>query len=410
MAATIDKLKDTALRNAQPQKRAYKLTDGAGLYLLVKPNGGKYWRWKYRFGGKERLLAIGVYPEISLKAARTARNEARQTLANGIDPSEVKQARKAAQTEAHANSFEAVALEWYAKEHSQWSKTHADRVLRALEKDLFPQIGKRPASEISPPQLLQALRKVEKRGVIETAHRVKGIAGQVFRYAVATGRAERDISVDLKGALATPVSKHLAAITEPQAAAQLLLAIDNYWGSPTVKNALRLAPLVFTRPGELRAAKWADIDLEAAEWRYIVTKTNTPHIVPLSTQAIAILQEQFQFSGKLEYVFPGGRSPKRPLSDNALPFALRQMGIPKEVMSAHGFRAMARTMLDEILGYRPEWIEHQLAHSVKDPNGRAYNRTAHLEGRKAMMQGWADYLDDLKEQSAGGNVVAFKRS
>ena len=407
MARVTDKLTDPALRNAKPKERTYKLSDGLGLYLEVSPAGGKYWRMKYRYGGKEKRLAIGVYPEVSLKAARAKRDEARTMLANGADPSEVKQAQKAAQSEQASNSFEMVAREWYAKEHRQWSQTHADRVLRGLEKDLFPRIGKRPANDITPPQLLAALRKIEARGAIETAHRVKQVAGQVFRYAVATGRAERDPSADLKGALATPTGKHLAAITEPAAAGRLMLAIDDYKGSPIVRNAMKLAPLTFTRPAELRQAKWADIDLETAEWRYTVTKTNTPHIVPLSKQAVEILTDQYQLTGHFEYVFPNARSPKRPMSDNAIRLAMRTMGIPKEEMSAHGFRAMARTLLDEVLGYRVDWIEHQLAHAVKDPNGRAYNRTAHLEGRRQMMQGWADYLDALRQQAAGGNVLAL---
>ncbi len=289
-----------------------------------------------------------------------------------------------------------VALEWHSKKSPTWSEIHAGNVLGRLKRDVFPWLGKRPIAEINAPELLQAIRRIEERGAIETAHRVLGNCGEVFRYAIATGRAERDVAADLRGALQPAQKKHLAAVTEPKRVGELLRMLDGYEGTLTVRCALKLAPLVFVRPGELRTAKWEDIDLDNAEWRFTVSKTNTQHIVPLSDQAVAILQELQPLTGQREFVFPGARSPRRPMSNNAILSAMRRMEIDKEEMSGHGFRAMARTILDEVLGIRPDYIEHQLAHSVKDPLGRAYNRTAHLPERRKMMQEWADYLDQLK--------------
>jgi integrase len=276
--------------------------------------------------------------------------------------------------------------------------SHADRIIRRLERDIFPWLGRKPTTDINAPQLLEAVRRIEARGAVETAHRALQDCGQVFRYAIATGRAERDPSGDLRGALTPVRGKHFAAVTEPADAAKVLRALDGYEGTLPVRCALRLAPLVFVRPGELRHAQWADMDLDAAEWRYAVTKTDTQHIVPLARQAVEILRELQPLTGRGRYVFPSARSPRgdRPMSDNAILMAMRSMGIGKEEMSGHGFRAMARTILDEVLGFRPDFIEHQLAHSVRDPNGRAYNRTAHLPERRKMMQDWADYLDELK--------------
>lgn len=398
-------LTDTAIRNAKPGPKAARLFDEKGLYLEVAPSGGKWWRLKYRFGGKEKRVSLGVYPDVSLKAARERRDEARRLLAAGVDPSESRKAEKAARVERSTNSFELVAREWHARRSKTWAEGHATRILRRLEADIFPWIGKRPIAEVTSPELLAALRRVESRGALETAHRELRTCGQVFRYAVATGRAERDPSHDLRGALPPYRSKHLAAVTEPDQVAGLLRAIDGYQGTPAVNAALKLAPLVFVRPGELRQAKWNDIDLEAAEWRYTVSKTDTAHIVPLSTQALAILRDLHPITSSSAYVFPSARSLKRPMSDNAILAALRRMGIGKGEMSGHGFRAMARTILDEVLGFRPDYIEHQLAHSVRDPNGRAYNRTAHLPERRVMMQAWADYLDAVKTDS---NVVPIR--
>jgi integrase len=399
-------LTNTAIRNTKPGKKTRKLYDERGLYLEVSPNGGKWWRLKYRYSGKEKRLSLGVYPDVTLKLARERRDNARKLLADGIDPSENRKARKAARAEWEENSFEVIAREWYAKHSSNWTADHGDRIIRRFERDIFPWIGNKPIAKVTAPELLSAVQRIEKRGALETAHRALGNCGQVLRYAVATGRSERDPSGDLRGALPAVKEKHFAAITDPKQVADMLRAIDGYEGSLTVSCALRLAPLVFVRPGELRKAQWTDINLKNAEWRYIVTKTDTLHIVPLSRQAVEILNELQPLTGNGRYVFPGARSKERPMSDNAILAAMRRMGIGKEEMSGHGFRAMARTILDEVLGVRPDFIEHQLAHAVRDPNGRAYNRTAHLPERKKMMQQWADYLDKLK---ADVDVIPLRR-
>lgn len=400
-------LTDTAIRNAKPGEKTTKLFDERGLYLEVSPAGGKWWRLKYRLDGKEKRLSLGVYPDVSLKDARERRDAARKLLADGTDPSENRKAQKSARADRAANSFEVVAREWYAKYSATWAKDHGNRIIRRFERDIFPWIGGRPIAEVNAPELLAVVRRIESRGALETAHRALGNCGQVFRYAVATGRAERDPSGDLRGALPPVKGEHFAATTEPKRVAEILRAMDGYRGTLTVCCALRLAPLVFVRPGELRNAEWADIDLDAAEWRYTVTKTNTPHIVPLSRQAVEILRELQPLTGRGRFVFPGARSNGRPMSDNAILAAMRRMGIGKEEMSGHGFRAVARTILDEVLGVRPDYIEHQLAHAVRDPNGRAYNRTAHLPERRKMMQQWADYLDKLK---TGAEVIPMHQS
>ena len=370
--------------------------DGGGLYLEVSPRGGKWWRFKYRFEGKEKRLSLGVYPDVSLKKARERHGSARKLLADGVNPSENRKAQKDSQLERAANSFEVIAREWHKKQSSTWSARHSDGIIKRLERDIFPWLGEKAISELTPKDLLTVLRRVEERNAIESAHRILGNCGQIFRYAVATGRADRDITSDLRGALTTIKTKHLASITDPVKVGQLLRTIDSYEGSLIVKCAMRLAPLVFVRPGELRKAEWNDINFENAEWRFKVTKTDTDHIVPLSRQSIDILEEIKPLTGNGQYVFPSARSSKRPMSDNAVLAAFRRMGIEKHEMSGHGFRAMARTILDEVLNIRPDFIEHQLAHAVRDPNGRAYNRTSHLEERKKMMQEWADYLDKIK--------------
>lgn len=397
-------LTDTSIRNAKPGAKPAKLFDERGLFLIVTPAGGKWWRFRYKFDNKEKLLSLGVYPDVGLKDARQRRDEARKLLADGIDPGENRKAMKAVKQDRAANSFEVVAREWYAKHAPNWVEHHGDRIIRRLERDIFPWIGGRPIADVNAPELLAAVRRIESRGALETAHRALGNCGQVFRYAVATGRAMRDPSGDLRGALPPVKGEHFAAVTEPIQAAELLRILDGYQGTLTVACALRLAPLVFVRPGELRNAEWADINLDAAEWRYHVTKTDSDHIVPLAMQAVAILQELHALTGTGRFVFPGARSNGRPMSDNAILAAMRRMGISKDEMSGHGFRAMARTILDEVMGVRPDLIEHQLAHAVKDPNGRAYNRTAHLPERKRMMQQWADYLDKLK---AGAEVISI---
>ena len=392
-------LTDTAIRNAKPAEKPVKLFDERGLYLEISPTGGKWWRLKYRFDGKEKRLSLGVYPDVSLKDARERRDAARKLLADGTNPSENRKAQKSARADRVANSFDVVAREWFAKYSATWAKDHGNRIIRRLDRDIFPWIGGRPVAEIAGPELLTVVRRIEDRGALETAHRALGNCGQVFRYAVATGRAERDPSGDLRGALPPVKGEHFAATTDPKRVGEILRALDGYQGTLTVRCALHLAPLVFVRPGELRKAEWGDIDLGAQEWRYTVTKTNTPHIVPLSRQAVEILRELQPLTGRGRFVFPGARSNERPMSDNAILAAMRRMGIGKEEMSGHGFRAVARTILDEVLGVRPDYIEHQLAHAVRDPNGRAYNRTAHLPERRKMMQQWADYLDKLKAEA-----------
>ena len=360
-------LTDTTIRNAKPAEKPKKLYDERGLYLEVAPSGGKWWRLKYRYAGKEKRISLGTYPDTSLKEARDRRDHNRTLLSKGIDPSENRKANKAANSENQANSFEVVAREWFGKQSPNWSKSHADRVFGRLKKDMFPWIGPKPISDISAPELLDVVHRIERRRAIETAHRVLQICGQVLRYAIATGRAERDPSGDLRGALPPAIKQHLAAITEPVEVGKLLRAMDAYKGTPVVHSALRLAPLVFVRPGELRHAEWADIDLDSAEWRFTVSKTDTQHIVPLSRQAVSILRDLQPLTGPGRYVFPSARSSSRPMSDNAVLAAMRTMGISKEEMSGHGFRAMARTILDEVLGFRPDYIEHQLAHAVRDP-------------------------------------------
>jgi integrase len=410
-------LTDARIKNAKPGRKSLRLFDGGGLYLEISPNGGKWWRLKYRFAGKEKRLSLGVYPEVPLasrtdkatgeriEGARERRDNARRLLGQGIDPGMHRKATKAATAARAANSFEAVAREWYAKNCGAWAKAHGERIIRRLERDIFPWLGGRPIAEITPPELLAVLRRIEDRGAIETAHRALSNCGQVFRYAIATARAERDPSADLRGALPPAKGEHFAATTDPARFADMLRLIDGFQGTFTVRCALRLSPLVFARPGELRHAKWADIDLDAAEWRYTASKTDTPHIVPLARQAVEILRELRPLTGVGDYVFPGARSRQRPMSDNAICAALRSVGIAKAEMSAHGFRATARTILDEVLKIRPEYIEHQLGHAVKDPNGRAYNRTGFLTERREMMQKWADYLDALKAPK----VVPFQK-
>lgn len=401
-------LTDTQIKQAQPREKAYRMSDARGLYLEVTPTGSKCWRLKYRFDGKEKRLSMGMYPKVTLKAARMACDEAKELLEQGVDPSQAKKAKKAALVAEAANNFEAIALEWHAKKAAEWSEGYKVKVLRALQRDVFPFIGSLPLDQISPPQLLEVFRRVESRGAKETAHRIKQITGQVYRYGVATGRATRDITPDLKGALSTHQTKHFPAITDPEGVGKLLRQIDAYEGTATVRAALKLAPLVFVRPKELRHAEWSEIDFGLSEWRIPASKMKmgADHIVPLSKQAVEILKEQYRLTGHWQgYVFPSARSPKRPMSDNAILSAFRNMGISKDQMTGHGFRAMARTLLDEVLEERVELIEHQLAHAVKDALGRAYNRTTHLPKRKKMMQRWADYLDYLREGKVKNNVT-----
>lgn len=406
MPKQIVPLSDMKIKAAKPKDKPYKLSDNDGLYLLVTEKGGKWWRFKYRFDGKEKLLSLGTYPEITLADARQRRDEARRRVAQGIDPGAVRKAQKEADAE-EKETFEVIAREWHARFKTTWTQGHAVTIMSRLERDLFPWMGRRPIDEIKAPELLAVLRRIESRGALESAHRIRTICGQVFRYAVSTGRAERDPAADLKGALPQPQEKHRAAITEPAKVGELLRAIEDYKGGFVVKCALKIAPLVFVRPGELRHMEWNELDFENAQWNIPAgkMKMKEPHLVPLSNQTIEILKEIKELTGSSRYVFPSGRSFDRAMSENAILAALRRMGYEKDEMSGHGFRAMARTILDEVLQVRPDFIEHQLAHAVRDPNGRAYNRTAHLAERRKMMQQWADYLDALKE---GAKVLPFK--
>jgi integrase len=340
---------------------------------------------------------LGIYPEVSLAEARAQHLAARKVLKAGIDPGEKKKVDRLIRMDSSESSFAAVADELLTLHKKKNSALTMERNGRIVEKDLNPYLGHRLIAEISAPELLAVLRKIEKRGAIETAHRARGIASMVFRYAITVGKAERDPASDLSGALETVKVQNFASLTEPAAVAPLLRALWGYEGSPVVRAALRFAPLVFARPGELRNAKWADINLENSEWRYVASKTGTPHIVPLATQAKDILVELHPITKNSEYVFPSLHGRGRPMSENTINAAMRRMGFDSKTMTGHGFRAMARTILDEVLGFRPDYIEHQLAHAVRDPNGRAYNRTAHLSERKKMMQSWADYLDELRQ-------------
>jgi integrase len=393
---TVMSLTDTAIRNAKPKKKQYKLTDGKGMYVLVK-QAGKYFRLDYRFGGKRKTLALGVYPDVTLKEAREKRDEARKLITNGVDPAQMRKVTKLMHTEQTANNFEAVAREWFAKRSSNWAESHAKKIIRRFELYLFPWLGSRPITEITPPELLSVLRRIESRGILETTHRVKQTCGQVFRYAIATGKAERDPSVDLRGALAPVKLGRMATITEPKKIGELLRAIDGYEGTAMAKCALRLAPLVFVRPGELRQAEWEEIDLDNTEWRIPAEKMKMkdPHIVPLSKQAVAILNEIHPITGQGRYVFPSVRTNLRPMSNNTILAALRRMGYAKDEMSGHGFRAMASTILHE-QGWPSDIIERQLAHAERNNVKAAYNYAQHLSERRKMMQAWADYLDKLK--------------
>lgn len=391
-------LSDTKIRSAKPKTRAYKLSDEKGLYLLINPNGSKYWRQKYYFAGKENLLAHGVYPEVSLKDAREKRDQAKKLLANHIDPSEHNKAQKSARLGRAANSFEVVAREWLTKQTERLAPSHTNKIKARLETKVFPWLGNSPIAEISPFDILdKVLRRIEAQGTIETANRTKGTISQIMRYAVSTGRAERDPCPDLKNALSTPKTKNFASLTNPEDIAILLNRIANYRGTYTVYCALQLAPLVFVRPGELRQAEWKDIDLENATWSFIASKTGTPHIVPLAKQAVEILQALHPLTGHRRYVFNGRNDPNKPMSDGTINRALQKMGYDTQTeMTGHGFRAMARTILHERLDVDPHVIERQLAHAVPDTLGTAYNRTQFIEQRKIAMQIWADYLDQLK--------------
>jgi len=393
---------DIALRNAKPGPKPYKLKDERGLFLEVRPNGGKWWRLRYFFAGKEKMLSLGVYPEVSLKDARERRDEARKQLASGVDPSAARKEARAICLQP-AETFEGMAREWHAKFKAAWTEGTAKSNITRLEKDIFPYLGSAPIKEVTAPDLLAALRRIEARGAEETARRVRVLCGQVFRYAVASGRADHDPSGSLRGALTPAKPKNFAAITDPREVAGLLRAIDSYSGSFVVLCALRLAPLVFVRPGELRHAEWAEIDLDAAEWRIPAhkMKMRDAHFVPLSKQSVAILRAVHPLTGGGRYVFPSERTTSRPMSENTILAALRRMGYGTDEMTGHGFRSMASTLLHE-MGWDSDVIERQLAHAERNKVKGAYNRAGHLPERKRMMQQWADHLDALK---AGAKVT-----
>jgi integrase len=389
-------LTDTKVRSVKSREKSFKIADGKGLFLVVQPNGSKYWRFRYRFGGKEKLLAIGIYPDVTLADARRKRDDARKLLADDTDPGMAKQLKKRAKKLVSENSFEAITREWHIKFSSKWTPEHGAKILIRLEKDIFPWLGHRPITEITAPELLAVLRRIENRGAIETAHRTLQNCGQIFRYAIATGRAERDVSADLRGAIPPVKKRHLASITDPKSIGNLLRALNDYNGHFVTKSALQLAPLVFVRPGELRKAEWSEFNFETAEWRIPPEKMKMriTHIVPLSTQAVAILREIQALTGDGKYVFPSLRTHTRPMSNNAVLGALRRLGYAKDEMTGHGFRSMASTLLNE-QGWNRDAIERQLAHAERNNIRAAYNYAEYLPERRKMMQHWADYLDAL---------------
>lgn len=385
-----------AVKSAKPEEKPYKLSDGAGLYLLVTAQGQKYWRYDYRFLGKRKTLALGVYPDISLSDARDQHVKARATLKGGIDPAQERKIAKLTGVLRTDNTFRSVAEEWFFRHMADKSEGHRVRSRRLLDRDIYPTLGGAIIDSISAVEVLAVLRTIEKRS-IDLSHRAKQTFGQIFRYGVITGRLENDPSISLTGALKTVKTQHRAAITDPAKLGQLLRAIDCYTGSAVVRAALKLTPMLFQRPGEIRHMEWAELNLGEARWELPAhkMKMRLPHIVPLSSQAIHILKVLERSTGKGKYVFPSARGWSRPLSENGVRTALRSMGYENDKVTPHGFRATARTLLDEVLRFRVEVIEAQLAHAVKDANGRAYNRTSFLEERTEMMQSWADYLEEL---------------
>lgn len=404
MATHTDKLTALAIKAAPPGK----LFDGGGLYLDVRKNGSRYWRMKYRQAGRERLLSFGVYPEVSLSEARRRRDAARAEIRDGNDPAVLKRARKVAAKVSAANSFEAIAREWLTTQKKKLAASTFAKSEWMLIDNVVPWLGARPTAEIEAPELLAVLRRIEERGAYETAHRTKEKCGQVFRYAIATGRASRDPSADLRGALIPITRTSRAALTDPAKIGGLLRAIDGYTGQFATRCALRLAPLLFVRPGELRRAEWAEFDLDGALWRLPAgkMKMGEEHLVPLSRQAVAVLRELESLTGRGRYLFPSLRSPNEPMSENTVNAALRRLGYDKDTMTGHGFRAMASTQLNE-MGWAPDVIERQLAHAERNKVRAAYNRAQYLAERRKMMQAWADYLDALR---ADAKEVPIKRN
>ncbi len=408
MPKRIMPLSAIEVEKAKPKENEYKLSDGYGLHLLVTPSGGKLWRYQYRIDGKQTGMAFGTYPEITLSDARKRRDDARQLMANGVDPGAVKKAQKVqeqAQKELDANTFEKIAREWHEHKLPEWSDNHAQRLLRRMELDIFPYIGSKPIVEIERPEIIELLQRVAVR-TLETANRLKIAFHGVFRYAHNKGLIKHNPSADMREVLPTVKPKHMAAPTEPKKVAELVKAIDGFSGSYVTRCALQLSPMLFVRPGELRSMEWGELDLDAAEWNIPghKMKMKNPHLVPLSTQSVDILTELRNLTGTGKYVFPCHRSPLRCMSENTVNASLRRLGFDKDEITAHGFRAMARTLLHEVLNFPPDAIEAQLAHAVPDRLGRAYNRTQFIAKRRQMMQHWSDYLDGLKK---GAKVLPF---
>jgi len=416
MGGATNKLTSKVLDHAKPEAKTKRLSDGGGLYLEITPNGSKYWRLAYRFAGKQKTLALGVYPQVKAPEARKKAREAKDHLTVGRDPGLIKKIAKGAVSPE--NSFQAIANEWIEKFKHMWTESHYKNIAGRLQRDLFPWIGNRPIGEITAPELLMVLRKIEVRGHLESAHRASTNAGQVFMYAIATGRAERNPAADLKGAIPPPIVKHMSTILDPDQVGELMRAIERYHGSPITKYALQLAAHLFLRSGELRHAEWSEVDFEMAEWRIPAARMKARkrdkeanpagyHLVPLSTQVIAMLRDLQALTGQGKLLFPGLRSTTRPMSDATLTNALRRMGYSQEELHVHGFRAMARTLIRQELGFNEEPIERQLGHAVKGPLGAAYNRADFVAERKRMMQAWADYLEQL---AAGATSLATQNT
>ena len=401
-------LTDTAIRKAKPQAKPYKMGDSRGLFLLIHPNGSRYWRLKYRAAGKEKMLAFGVYPEVTLTEARQRCDDARRMMRDGVDPSAERRAVKLANAEAGANTFGAIAAEWLAKQQASMAPVTYQKAQWLL--GLAGALDSRPMREITAPGVLAILRKLEAAGTIETAHRVKQRIGQVMRYAIATGKGERDVTADLRGALTPVNTTHRAAITDPAKVGDKLRTLDTYTGQPATCAALKLAPLLFVRPGNLRAMEWAELDLDGAEWRIPAgkMKMKDAHVVPLPSQAVAILRDVERLTGGGRYCFASLRTSKRPMSENTVNAALRRLGFDKETMTGHGFRAMASSLLNE-QGWAPDVIERQLAHAERNKVRAAYNRAQYMAERRKMMQAWADYLDALRD-GAADKVIPIKRN
>ena len=406
-------LSDKAIKAAKPNEsgKPKKYGDGGGLYLLVKSSSvgiTKLWRYKYRVSGKEQTLSIGAYPDVSLKSARELHDLAREQLAKGVDPSKHKQHLKAVKVALQEDCFEAIAREWFVGRSVIWTENHANRVITRLENDVFPWLGSVPISTIEPPEILKCLRRVESRGALETAHRIKQTIGQVFRYAVATGKAKRDQTADLKGALPPVKQNHFAAITEAKQIGELLRGCWGYNGEYTVQSALKLSAFLFARPNEIRRMEWVDLDLDASRWTVPAAKmkTRAAHIVPLPKQAVEILRDLEPLTGRYSFVFAGVVNKKRPMSENTVNQAIRRLGYDNTQMTAHGFWAMASTTLYE-MGFPSDLVERQLAHVVGNDVRRAYDRSENLPERKAMMQKYADYLDSLR---VGADVIPINRS